>query len=109
MYRILFSSLLICGMVYGAEPSPVNPTAIQKSAEKNQVKTMKESAAWVAMQTQLDQYDTHYTAATNSIEQVTDAKTKTALTKTIKTTDDCHDALVKLIKCFQDYVKAQGN
>jgi len=62
---------------------------------------------WTSMTNQLANYDAHYIDATNKIEQVTDAKTKTALTKSLKATDDCHDALVKLIKCFRDYVQGQ--
>jgi gas vesicle protein len=76
-----------------------DPAGMQKRA-------MKQSVAWKQMQTQLDQYDAHYTDATNKISQVADADVKAALTKSIRATDDCHDALMKLVKCFQDYVKA---
>jgi len=94
--------LVIVATVFAAEPSPVNPAAVQK----RDVKIMKTSNAWIAMTNQLAQYDDHYIDATDSIAEVTDAKTRTALTKSLKATDDCHDALVKLIKCFTDYVKA---
>lgn len=79
---------------------------VPKFQKNTALKALKQSAAWTQMQTQLDQYDTHYVAATNSIAQVTDPKTQTALTKSLKATDDCRDALVKLIRSFQDYVAA---
>jgi uncharacterized membrane protein YhiD involved in acid resistance len=82
---------------------------LPKFQKNSALKTMKQSTAWTEMQTQLDQYDAHYIAATNSIAQVTDPKTQTALTKSMRATDDCHDALVKLINCFRDYVQSQGD
>jgi len=79
---------------------------VERIKTKTAIKQMKTAAAWQAMTNQLAQYESHYTEATNAVSKVTDAKTQTALTKSLRATDDCHDALVKLIKCFQDYVKA---
>ena len=99
MLKMLFSSLLavcVMGAICFAAPVPsdVNPVVAKKIA-------IKKTEAWKKMQEQLDQYDTHYTAATNAIEAVTDAKTRTALTKEVKMIDDLKDALTKLIACFK--------
>lgn len=75
-------------------PSEVNPAVTKKL-------NIKKTEAWQKMQEQIDQYDTHYTAATNAIAEVTDAKTRTALTKEVKMIDDLKDALTKLITCFK--------
>ena len=112
MFKIIFlevAVVIVSGWVMAAEPSPVNPQAGQKASKSKAVKELKASDEWKNMQSASNQYDAHYIDATNKIAAVSDNATKTALTKSIKATDDCHDALVKLIKCFKDYVAANGD
>jgi chromosome segregation ATPase len=126
---VVLGIVVVCGQ--DLVPAPVRDARL---AKQNQMKAMKQSDAWQDMQTKLDQYQGHYdsltnnqakldedvVAATNKIALVADAATKLALNKVQnevedqrkiaedlrKTIDDCHDALVKLVKCFKDYVAA---
>lgn len=65
----------------------------------------KAEDTWVSIMEQLDQYPAHHDDATNKIAQVTDAKTQAALTKSLRALDDCHDALIKLIRAMKKQAK----
>jgi len=82
---------------------------LPKFQKNSALKSMKQSAAWTAMNTQLDQYDAHHTDATNKIAAVSDGPTRQALTKSLAAVDDVRDCVVKLSKCFKDYVAANDN
>lgn len=77
-----------------------------KRAKIGVVRDIRASAAWTGMTNQLAQYDAHYIDATNKIDQVTDAKTKAALTAMRRCVDDNHDAVVKMVAVVKKIVKA---
>lgn len=104
MKRIIIALILAAGVAMA--DMELGPQ--RKNANRQAVRQLKQSAAWIGMTNQLAQYDGHYTAATNNAAQITDAKTRNAVTQAIRATDDCRDALAKLIRCFVDNVEAQG-
>jgi hypothetical protein len=63
--------------------------------------------AWYKIQQQLDNYDAHYTDATNKIEQVSDNTTKQALRKVASALDDVHDALRKAIRSLKGVIQQE--